>query len=160
MHQEQYYNLLIKHKHMPEDIELQLYYRSMKHYVFVFKLVNDTVKFNRKQTYFFIRKSFQEVEELSKDNHKAIISHDQLVYMVMYNDQLGSGENINDKYLEPIQFNKLVEQQSKENQEHHINLTFETLYDMRMRCEFMPFIYQEKKSLASHHMLVLDINAM
>ena len=36
----------------------------------------------------------------------------------------------------------------------------ETLYDMRKRCEFLPFIYQEKKSLASHHMLVLDINLM
>ena len=31
---------------------------------------------------------------------------------------------------------------------------------MRKRCEFLPFIYQEKKSLASHHLLVLDINAM
>lgn len=31
---------------------------------------------------------------------------------------------------------------------------------MRKRYEFLPFIYQEKKSLASHHLLVLDINHM
>jgi len=31
---------------------------------------------------------------------------------------------------------------------------------MRKKLDFMPFIYQEKKSLASHHLLVLDINTM
>lgn len=48
----------------------------------------------------------------------------------------------------------------EQRQEHHIHISLETLYDMRKRCEFLPFIYQEKKSLASHHMLVLDINLM
>jgi hypothetical protein len=76
MHQNQYYNLRIKHNHMQEDIELQMYYRSSKYYVFVFTLVNETSKFNRKHTYFFIRKNHKDVDELSQDNHKAIISHD------------------------------------------------------------------------------------
>jgi len=31
---------------------------------------------------------------------------------------------------------------------------------MQKRLEYLPFIYQEKRSLASHHLLVLDINAM
>lgn len=31
---------------------------------------------------------------------------------------------------------------------------------MRKKLDFMPFIYQEKKSLASHHLLVLDVNTM
>lgn len=51
-------------------------------------------------------------------------------------------------------------QASPNIQEYHIHLTFEALYDMQKRLEYLPFIYQEKRSLASHHLLVLDINAM
>jgi hypothetical protein len=58
-----------------------------------------------------------------------------------------------------MHFRELVELQTEE-QRHHIHLTFETLYDMRQRIEFLPFIYQEKKSLATHHLLVLDVNSM
>jgi hypothetical protein len=49
------------------------------------------------------------VEELSEDNHKAIISHDQEVYMVVNNDLIGSEQEVNQKYLQTIQFNKLIE---------------------------------------------------
>ena len=31
---------------------------------------------------------------------------------------------------------------------------------MQKKLDYMPFLYQEKKSLASHHLLVLDINKM
>ena len=31
---------------------------------------------------------------------------------------------------------------------------------MRKKYEFLPFIYQEKRSLASHQLLVLDVNSM
>ena len=59
-----------------------------------------------------------------------------------------------------MHFKELVELQVHEYQNHNIHLTCELLYDMRQRIEFLPFIYQEKKSLASHHLLVLDINSM
>lgn len=60
---------------MKEDIELQMYYRSKQYYLFLFSLVKDVQKSNkdgerkitqdRKQTYFFIRKTYQQVDELS-----------------------------------------------------------------------------------------------
>jgi len=31
---------------------------------------------------------------------------------------------------------------------------------MRTQIDFLPFIYQEKKSLATHHLLLLDVNSM
>ena len=39
-------------------------------------------KFDRKQTFFFIRKTWAQVDELSQDNHKSLISHDQDIYIV------------------------------------------------------------------------------
>lgn len=46
--QSQYFNLRIKHNHMKENIELQMYYRSKQYYIFVFTLVNDAQKFDRR----------------------------------------------------------------------------------------------------------------
>jgi hypothetical protein len=92
-----------------------MYYRSREYYVFVFTLVNEQQKFNRKHNFFFIRKSYQEVEELSQDNHKALIAHDEEIYMVMNNDLTGSEEAVNGKYLQTIKFNKLIEMQSSKN---------------------------------------------
>ena len=58
-----------------------------------------------------------------------------------------------------MNFRELVELQ-KEKQENHLHLTFETLYDMRQRIEFLPFIYQEKNKLATNQLLILDVNSM
>lgn len=57
-HQQQYYNIRVKHEHVPEDVELQMYYRSKSYYLFLFTLVNEEQKFDRKQTFFFIRKTY------------------------------------------------------------------------------------------------------
>lgn len=75
---------------------------------------------------------------------------------------LGSDEIIYQKYLKICQFRELVERHENKlyKQDHHIHLTFETLYDMRQSIEFLPFIYQEQKTLNSHQLLVLDINTM
>ena len=56
-HQE-YCNIRIKHDHMNEDVELQMYFRSKDYYVFLFTLVNEAEKYDRKQSFFFIRKDF------------------------------------------------------------------------------------------------------
>jgi len=115
MHNQQYYNIRIKHNHMSENIELQMYYRSKQFYIFVFTLVNEEQKFDRKQTFFFIRKTSAQVDELSQDNHKSIISHDQDVYMVKNNDLLApTDEDVNQNYLEIIKFNQLILMQQTE----------------------------------------------
>lgn len=136
-----------------------MYYRSKNYYLFLFTLVNESDKFERKHAYFFIRKTIKQVEDLGLDNSLSLITQDQDVYIIKDNDMLGSDEVVHKKYIQQALFRELLEIQ-KDKQDHHINLTFETLYDMRTPLEFMPFIYQEKKSLATHHMLLLDINSM
>lgn len=59
-----------------------MYYRSKTYYVFLFTLVNEAEKYDRKQTWFFIRKNYDDIEELSIDNHKSLISLDQEIYIV------------------------------------------------------------------------------
>lgn len=77
---------------------------------------------------------------------------------------LGNDETVYGKYIEQAKFRELLDQQRDQKgtnkQNHHIHLTFETLYDNRTPIDFLPFIYQEKRSLATHHLLLLDINSM
>ena len=136
-----------------------MYYRTKGYYLFLFTLINDSEKFERKQTFFFVRKTLAQVEELSQDNHKTLITHDQDIYIVKENDLCGSDEIVLQKYLQIMNFRELVELQ-KEKQDNHLHLTFETLFDMRQRIEFLPFIYQEKNKLATNQLLILDVNSM
>jgi len=154
-----YYNIRIQQAHLTDQVEMQMYYRSKSFYVFLFTLVNETEKFDRKQTFFFLKKSYRDVEELSQDNHQSLIQMDQDVTIIKDNDLLGNDEVIFQKYTQVVTFRELVELQHGK-QDHHIHWSFETLYDMRQNIEFLPFIYQEKKTLASHHLLVLDVNTM
>ena len=137
-----------------------MYYRSKNYYIFLFTLVNEKDKLNRKHNFFFIRKSLKEIDELSEDNHsKSLIALDQYVYIVKDNDSVGPNEVVLQNYIQRALFSELIQLQ-KEKQDHHIHLTTETLYDMKSKFDFFPFIYQERRSLASHHLLVLDINTM
>ena len=77
-----------------------MYYRSKNYYVFLFTLVNESEKYDRKHSFFFIRKSLKEVDELSEDNHsKSLISQDQEVYIVKENDSIGPNEVVLSKYI-------------------------------------------------------------
>jgi len=74
---------------------------------------------------------------------------------------LGSEEIVLEKYLTRLKYSQLIQIHKEDNEkQQNMHLTVETLFDMRKRYEFLPFIYQEKRSLASHHLLVLDINKM
>lgn len=99
--------------------------------------------------------------ELGQNNGISLIKNEEDIYLVKENDLLGSEELVNQKYLQPIKFSELIQlHQDTTGKFSKIHLTFETLYDMRKRYEFLPFIYQDKQSIASHHMLVLDVNSM
>lgn len=71
-----YHNIRIKDDHVMEQVDLQMYYRTKMWYVFIFCLVNENEKFNRKQTYFILRKSLKEIEDMGGDNHAALITMD------------------------------------------------------------------------------------
>lgn len=140
-------------------MQLQLYYRSKQYYVFLFKLVTQSPK--TKHTFFFVRMTNAKVEELGQNNGMSLISNDQDIYMVTENDLLGSEEQVYSKYIKQAKFNELVQLHTDSSEKHpNIHLTVETLLDNRKRYEFLPFIYQEKKAIASHNLLILDINSM
>lgn len=136
-----------------------MYYRSKQYYLFLFKIVTKTNSgFNH--AFFFVRLKYEQVEELSQNNGNSLISNEQDIYLVQDNDLLGSEELVLQKYLQIVKYSQLVQLLQDEQQNSNIHLTFETLLDMRKKIEYLPFIYQEKKSLASHNLLVLDINTM
>ena len=53
-------------------------------------------------------------------------------------------------------FSGLIDLQKKP-QRGNINLTFEKVYDNRSNIRFIPLIYQEKKSVTTHHFIVYDV---
>lgn len=70
-------------------------------------------------------------------------------------------EHVLQKYIQQVKFYQLIQLHQDANEKfQNIHLTVETLFDMRKTYEFLPFIYQESRSLASHNLLVLDINKM
>jgi len=99
------------HKNVKDIIELQMYYRTKNYYLFLFTLVNDSEKFDRKHNWFFIRKTIKQVEQLGLDNSMALIAHDQDIYIVKENDMLGSDATVNAKYIEQALFRELLELQ-------------------------------------------------
>ena len=77
-----------------------MYYRSKNYYLFLFTLVNESDKSERKHAYFFIRKTIKQVEDLGLDNSLSLITQDQDVYIVKDNDMLGSDEVVHKKYIQ------------------------------------------------------------
>ena len=68
-----YINVRIKLDYNTEDVKCIVYFRSKSNYIFVFTLVNEKEKFDRKHTYFFVKKTVKEVEEMGLDNHQCLI---------------------------------------------------------------------------------------
>ena len=54
---------------------------------------------------------------------------------------LGDNETVYNKYIQQALFRELIDFQKQNKQDHHIHLTFETLYDMKQPIDFLPFIY-------------------
>lgn len=68
-----YMNIRIKLDYNTEDVKCIVYFKSKNNYVFMFTLVNDKEKFDRKHNYFLMKKSIKEVEEMGQDNHQSLI---------------------------------------------------------------------------------------
>lgn len=91
-----YFNIRIKMDHNNESITFQMYTRNNTHYCFCFT-INVT---EMKKTYFFVKKTIREVEELGNDNHQSLITfqEDQKITVVMCNDLIGTKKQILEKY--------------------------------------------------------------
>mmetsp|Transcript_38034 Transcript_38034/g.58060 ORF Transcript_38034/g.58060 Transcript_38034/m.58060 type:complete len:206 (-) Transcript_38034:3186-3803(-) len=59
-----YMNVRIKADHNLENIKLQSYFKTKNYYLFFFTLVNEKEKLERKNSYFVVRKTTQEINEL------------------------------------------------------------------------------------------------
>lgn len=68
-----YMNIRIKLDYNTEDVKVIAYFKSKNYYIFLFTLINEGQKFDRKFNYFFLKKSIKEVEEMGLDNHQSLI---------------------------------------------------------------------------------------
>ena len=129
-----------------------MYSRNNSYYCFCLTINSADMK----KTYFFIKKTLKEVEDLGNDNHQSLITfqEDQFVHVVMCNDLKGAKKEVLTKYLKTMTFKQLQDRLkgNTDNKDptakveepispYQINLTFETLYDMQTSIDFLPFIY-------------------
>lgn len=155
----EYLNLRIKNDQCIEKLTPIMYNKSRQYYCFFFALRNEMNK-EKKHTYFAVRKTVHEIEEHGQDNSDPLIRMDTKITIITENDfkSIKDSESLK-KYTQDMTFKELIDFQ-KEEQTWNINLTFEICFDNRSCINFIPFIYQEKKSLQTHHLLIFDIEKM
>ena len=125
-----YMNIRIKLDYNTEDVKCIVYFKSKNNYVFMFTLVNDKEKFDRKHNYFLMKKSIKEVEEMGQDNHQSLIKMEQMITVITPSTFEGTKKEILESFTRHMTFKELIDFQ-KDPQHTLVNLTFETLYDMQ-----------------------------
>ena len=133
-----------------------MYNKNEFYYTFIFSLANDNDKLDHKHTYFVVRKTIEEVERLGSDNNEPIIDKHTEVIIFKDNDFKPHDETVLLQYTESMCFEDLLNRQM-EPQRGNIHLTFEKVFDNRANIRFIPMVYQEKKSVQSHHFIVYDV---
>lgn len=93
-----YMNIRIKQDHNKESISFQNYTRNSQFYCFCFTLNSAECM---KKTYFFIKKTIKEVEDLGNDNHQSLISFqdEHKISVVMSNNLKGAKKEVLSKYI-------------------------------------------------------------
>lgn len=119
-----YINCRLKQDHNLEDIRLQYYQKTKTHYLFFLQLVNESVKIDRKHTWFAIRKTIAEIEEMGMDNNKALVEKSSDCVIFLENDLNGSEDEVCENFTEVVTFTEMVEIQ-KQPQKSYIHLTFQ-----------------------------------
>lgn len=82
------------------------------------------------------------------------------VVVFLENDLEGDDAAVCDKYSDVIRFEELVDYQSNHPQKGHLNLTFQMCQDNKTQLEFVPFIYQERKTIDTHSFCIFNIESM
>jgi hypothetical protein len=87
-----------------------MYNRNKKYYTFCFGLILKELKApgvpyqEKKYTYFFVRKTIAEIEEMGADNHQSLIGMDQEVTIIVENDHVGTTKDVIAKYTKKLNF--------------------------------------------------------
>lgn len=150
-----YLNLRVKLDHNMENIRMEMYSKNQYDYTFFFSLTNDSDKFDFKHTYFTVRKSAEEVQELGQDNHMPIIQKDSEITIFLENAFDVEDRRVLEDYTRRMTFGDLQTLQ-KHPQQGQVHLTFEKVYDNRSNLRFVPLIYQSKSNHAAGHFIVYD----
>lgn len=102
-----YLNIRIKKDHTKESYTFQMYSRTNSFYCFCLTFNSADLR----KTYFFIKKTIKEVEDLGLDNHQSLITaqEDQPVTVVMCNDLKGAKKEVLTKYLKTMTLKQLQE---------------------------------------------------
>jgi len=71
-------------------------------------------------------------------------------------------QHIVNDYTRKMTFYELVKEQKDLNgqQPYNLYLIFEKIYDNKSNINFIPIIYQEKKSISTHHLIIFDVDKM
>lgn len=155
-----YLNIRLKQDHNLEDVRLQYYQKTKTHYIFFLQLVNEKEKLNRKHNWFALRKTIAEIEEMGVDNNQALVEKTSRISVFLDNDLDGENEkDICEKFTEEMTFFDLIELQ-KMRQESHLHLTFQICQDSRNAIDFVPFIFQDRKSIETNSFCIFDIRSM
>ena len=104
-----YHNIRIKQEHNLEHVKLQAYYRTKYYYLFFFTLANEKDKLERKHSYFAVRKTLQEVEDMGYDNHQSIIQMDLDVTVFMPYSSLSTDKSELLGFTRKMTFEQLIE---------------------------------------------------
>lgn len=126
-------------------------------------MVNDKDIRNKRHAYFAIRKSYSEIVKMGLNNHDPIITRDTEITLITENKfNAKKEEDIIKGYTKRMKFDDLEREQNDPNieQTHAIYLIFEKIFDNKSHIDFIPIIYQEKKSIKTHHLILYDVEKM
>lgn len=104
-----YMNIRIKLDYNTEDVKCIVYFKSKNNYVFMFTLVNDKEKFDRKHNYFLMKKSIKEVEEMGQDNHQSLIKMEQMITVITPSTFEGTKKEILESFTRHMTFKELID---------------------------------------------------
>jgi hypothetical protein len=82
-------------------------------YTFFFSLTNDIDKFDNKHTYFAVKKSIEDVNEIGQDNHIPIVDKDTDIVIFTENDFKADDNHILRNYTEEMTFAGLIDRQKR-----------------------------------------------
>ena len=107
--QGKYMNIRVKLDYNTEEVKCIAYFKSKNNYIFLFTLVNEKEKFDRKHNYFFMKKTLKEVEEMGQDNHQSLIKMEQNVIVILPNTFEGTKKELLGNFTRNMTFKELID---------------------------------------------------
>ena len=85
---------IFSHEDMEDIVTLETYYKNKTHYVFFMSLINESEKLDRKHSYFMIKKTHKEVENMGSNNNISLVTNDTPITIICNNKFKGESEDV------------------------------------------------------------------